>query len=212
MCHLKSLLCTALCSSLISIFKTIFDEKICKGKGWALEQNSFWKCFESYGIVHSWKIWFHEIYQFKSGASFHVWQIILIFGCKLMVFLPLPLGKKRHFTNYYGAGQRHLCLLASVLAWHIGPLTQMPEEGKERGWQHSFDAMQDLWKVTQVHVAGVFQTGAQIKLGHWEEFSLRTFLNKIFFKYPCWSIISRADFGSILTVWFFQWSSSAYFF
>ena len=133
MCHLKSLLCTALCSSLISIFKTIFDEKICKGKGWALEQNSFWKCFESYGIVHSWKIWFHEIYQFKSGASFHVWQIILIFGCKLMVFLPLPLGKKRHFTNYYGAGQRHLCLLASVLAWHIGPLTQMPEEGKERG-------------------------------------------------------------------------------
>ena len=50
-----------------------------------------------------------------------------------MVFLLLPLGKKRHFTNYYGAGQRHLCLLASVLAWHIGPLTQMPEEGKERG-------------------------------------------------------------------------------
>ena len=32
MCHLKSLLCTALCSSLISIFKAIFDEEICEGK------------------------------------------------------------------------------------------------------------------------------------------------------------------------------------
>ena len=148
----------------------------------------------------------------KCDVSFQVWQIILIFSCKLMVFLLLPLGKKRHFTNYYGAGQRHLCLLASVLAWHIGPLTQMPEEGKEGGWQHSFDAIQDLWKFTQVQVAGVFQTGAQIKLGHLEEFSLTRFLNKIFFKYPCGSIISRGDFGSIFTIWFSQWGSSAYFF
>ena len=126
-------MCTALCLSLISIFKQFLMRKFVRARDGRKSKILFENTLKPRVLYIHERFDFMKFIDLKCDVSFHVWQIILIFGCKLMIFLLLPMGKKRHFTNYYGAGQRHLCLLASVLAWHIGPLTQMPEEGKERG-------------------------------------------------------------------------------
>ena len=150
---------------------------------------------------------FMKFINLKCDVSFHVWQIILIFGCKLMIFLPFH-WERRDILQIIMARVKGISAFLPVYLpdildhWHR---CQRRGRREDQGWQHSFDAIQDLWKVTQAHVAGVFQTGAQIKLGHLEEFSLTRFLNKVFtvwffhsaifsMKFKCLLFFKRSNF------------------